>query len=296
MIAPLGTRVNLRFTSARPAPRAVYITPSGRRNLITTVSKKRKAKSTPPPKPSLPDTSPHVAQRDKLDWPLTIRHRNDLTTKQQGYRDLILDKRASVIFISGPAGTSKTWLAIYSGLLLLQQGRMSHITFVRTVIESASKSLGALPGEADAKMSPYLTPLMDKLEELLPANEVRRMMAEERAVGIPVGYLRGASLNAQYVVVDEAQNYTLKELTTVLTRIGRYSKMVIIGDPDQSDLPNGSGRAFASLFDWFNQPSYQDKGIHCVSFTKADIVRSGVARDLVEALEQYREAHAAPKH
>lgn len=273
----------------------MYITLSGRRNLITTVSKKKrqlvKAKSPSNPQPR--DTSPQVPQRDKMDWPLAIRHRNDLTVKQQAYRDLILDKKTQIVFINGPAGTSKTWLAVYCGLLLLQQGRVSHMTFVRTLAESASKSLGTLPGEADQKMSPFLTPLMEKLEELLHVGDRKRLLAEERAVGIPVGYLRGASMNAQYIVVEEAQNYTVKELTTVLTRLGRYSKMVVIGDPSQSDINGASG--FLPLFDWFNQPSSQEHGIHCVLFTADDTVRNGgILKHLIERLDQYRAAHPKP--
>lgn len=239
------------------------------------------------------DASPYVHQAPVLDWPLTIRGRNDLTPKQQTYIDLITDKATKVVFVNGPAGTSKTWLAIYCGLLLMNQRRASHLTFVRTIVESASKSLGALPGEAEEKMSPYLMPLMDKLEELLPAGEVKRLLGEGRVKGMPVNYLRGASLNRQYIVVEEAQNFTIKELTTVLTRIGQYSKMVIIGDPFQSDVNGSSG--FLPLFDWFNQPSSQELGIHCVSFTKDDIVRSGILKHIAEQLEAYKAAHPTTK-
>lgn len=235
------------------------------------------------------DNSPYVHQRDKLDWNLHIRGRDDLTDKQKGMIERILDKRTKIVFINGPAGTSKTWLAIYCGLMLLNQKRMSHLTFVRTIAESASKSLGTLPGEADDKMSPYLRPLMDKLDELLPAGDMKRLLGEKRVEGTPVNYLRGASLPAQYIVVEEAQNYQLSELTTVLTRIGEYSKMILIGDAGQSDIGERSG--WQGLFDWFNQPSMQDEGIHCLSFTKQDIVRSGILRVLVEQLEQYKAAH-----
>ncbi len=234
------------------------------------------------------DHSPYVYQREKLDWHLTIRERKDLTAKQRALIELILDKRTKVVFINGPAGTTKTWLAVYCGLQLLQQRRMSHITFMRTIAESASKSLGSLPGEADEKMSPYLMPLMDKLDELLPAGEVKRLVGEKRVVGLPVNYARGASMNAQYIVLEEAQNWTVKELTTALTRIGEYSKVICIGDTGQNDINGSSG--FQPLFDWFNQPSLQEQGIHCVSLTKDDILRSGILRVIVEALEQY---HAA---
>lgn len=231
------------------------------------------------------DRSPYVHQRDKLDWSLNIRERNDLTDKQKALIALITAKETKVIFIVGPAGTSKTWLAVYCGLHLLNQRRISHITFVRTIAESASKSLGTLPGEADQKLSPYLMPLMDKLDEMLPVGEVKRLMSEERVRGIPVNYLRGASINAQYIVLEEAQNYDVKELTTALTRIGQYSKIVVIGDPSQSDI-NGKS-ALQPFYDLFNEPSSQTEGIHCVSFTKNDIVRSGILRHIIERVEWY---------
>ena len=233
------------------------------------------------------DTSPQVYQRDKINWGIGIRERNDLTARQKEIIDLILDKKTKVIFISGPAGTSKTWLAVYCGLHLLNQRRVSHITFVRTIIESATRSMGALPGEVSDKIEPYLMPLMDKMDEMISAQDTKRLMAEKRVVATPVNFLRGASLNAQYIVAEEAQNYTQKELVTVLTRIGKYSKLILIGDPDQSDINGQSG--FMPLFDWFNDELSRNEGIRCVSLTKQDIVRSGIIRYIVERIEQYRE-------
>lgn len=296
MVSGLRGNVNHDLRASRAARGGVYITllvvlsvgPVCRNPSNPLVSHKKrsaKAKSTPPSQPS-PDRSPVVHQRDKLDWTLTIRERNDLREKQMAIRDLILHKDAKVIFINGPAGTSKTWLAVYCGLLLLQQRRISHITFIRTLVESASKGMGYLPGDQSQKMDPYLMPMMDKLEELLSSTEVKRLITEQRAIGLPVNFLRGASLNAQYIVLEEAQNFTVKELTTALTRIGQYSKLVIIGDDQQSDINGASG--FQPLFDWFNQPSYQADGIHCVSLNTDDIVRSGIVRKLVEALEEFR--------
>lgn len=242
------------------------------------------AKTSSTPKPTR-DPSPYVHQREKLDWNLSIRERNDLTEKQKALIELILDKHTKVVFISGPAGTSKTWLAVYCGLLLLQQKRVSHITFVRTVVESASKTLGALPGELEEKFLPFMGPMADKLEELLPSGDIKRLMAERRAIGIPVNHLRGASFNAQYIILEEAQNFDTKELTTALSRIGQYSKCVIIGDPDQSDLNGRSG--FLPFYDLFNQPSSKEQGIHCFSFTKDDIVRSGILKHIIDRIEWF---------
>lgn len=234
--------------------------------------------------PAVQDHSPQVAQRDKLKWELSIRGRTDLTARQQELIDLILDKKTKVLFLQGPAGSSKTWLAVYCGLKLLAARRASHITYIRTVVESASKSLGYLPGEFESKMEPYLMPLMDKLDEFVPVDQSKRLLTEKRVIGVPVNYLRGASLNAQVILVDEAQNLDTKELITVLTRLGQYSKLIIVGDPGQSDINGRSG--FVPLFKLFDDAESRAEGIHCQSLTKADIVRSGVLRFIVDKLEQ----------
>ena len=229
------------------------------------------------------DNSPFVPQGDKISFALHISARSDITSKQRELIDIILHHDTKVVFVNGPAGTSKTWAAIYCGLKLLAERRLSHITYVRTIIESASKSLGALPGETGDKMAPFLMPLIDKLDEFLPLAEKNQLLKENRTRGIPVNHLRGTSLNAQYIICDEAQNFSRKELTTAITRLGQFSKMIILADPLQSDLNGSSG--FIPLFDLFNDEESRSKGIHCFSFTKDDIVRSGILRYICERLE-----------
>lgn len=235
------------------------------------------------------DKSVVVPQKNKVEFKLNIFERNDLTEKQKELNDLILDKETKVVFINGPAGTSKTFCAIYCGLKLLNEKRISDIVYVRTIIESASKSLGSLPGEMGLKMEPFLMPLMDKMNEFLPADQTKRLIAEERVRGIPVNYLRGASLNAQYIICDESQNFTFKELTTAITRLGQFSKIIILADPNQSDINGKSG--FMPMFDLFNTEESKSKGIHCFSFTKEDIVRSGILRYISEKIENYNLNH-----
>lgn len=232
------------------------------------------------------DKSKHIHQSEKLDWNLNIRERGDLTNKQKELIDLILDKKTKVVFINGPAGCSKTFLSVYCGLLLLNNKSVSHITYIRTIIESASRSLGALPGTSEEKMEPFLMPLMDKLEEFLSSGDVKKLNSEKRIKGIPVGFLRGASMNAQFIIADEAQNYTFKELVTTISRLGEYSKLVILFDPDQSDINGKSGAL--PMFDLFNDPSSTKEGIHCFSFTRDDIVRSGILKFVLEKIDAFR--------
>ena len=229
------------------------------------------------------DKSPSVYQASRIDFDLSIRERPDWTPKQRELTDLILDKSTKVVFINGPAGSSKTFCAVYAGLRLLQEKRVSHIQYIRTIIESASKSLGALPGDEKLKMEPFLIPLVDKLDEFLPTIQKNRLLKEERVKGIPVNYLRGVSFNAQYIICDEAQNYTKREMVTAITRLGQFSKMIFVADPDQSELNGSSG--FLPLFDLFNDETSREQGIHCFSFTKDDVVRSGVLKYICERLE-----------
>lgn len=237
-----------------------------------------------------PDSSPRVPQRDKIAFPLSIRQRDDLTEKQKQLLELILDRDTRVVFLTGPAGTAKSYLSVMAGLTLMHKRSVSDIVYVRSVIESASKSLGYLPGEAGDKMEPFLRPLRDKLEELLPANEVHLLVKDKRAEGCPVNYLRGASFNARFILVDEAQNLTLAELITILTRMGRFSKLILAGDPFQSDLTNGHAGGFAKLAALFSDEESRANGVHAFAFTKDDIVRSDLVRFLVGRFEQMPKA------
>jgi phosphate starvation-inducible PhoH-like protein len=230
------------------------------------------------------DKSTKVPQRDKIGFDLSISQRADLTDKQKELIHLILDKNTKVVFLSGPAGTSKTYVSVLAGLMLMQKRAVSDILYIRSVVESASRSLGYLPGEAGMKMEPYTRPLHDKMEEMLPKCEVDRLVKENRIEGIPVNFLRGASFNAKFIISDESQNETREELLTILTRVGQFSKIVICGDPSQSDI--GSKSAFQKTFDMFNDEESRENGIHCFSFTKDDIVRSKIVKYIVERFER----------
>ena len=233
------------------------------------------------------DPSQYVPQRDKINFNLNIRELN-WTEKQKAFIELTTDKKTRVMFLSGPAGTSKTVLAVRSALQLMNLKKASEIIYVRSVVESASLSLGSLPGEAQDKFKPFAMPLLDKLEELLPAGDIKKLLTTERIKPIPVNYLRGASYNANVVIVDEAQNFTLSELITVITRIGKFSKFIILGDPMQTDLKNKESSGFKPLFDVFNDQESQDNGIYCVQFGQEDIMRSELLKFIVNRIDKYQ--------
>lgn len=225
------------------------------------------------------DTSPVIPQRSKFKSTLNIYDRQ-LTEKQQKFLDIAKDKNTKIIFISGPAGSSKTYLAVLQSLRMINEKRVSDLIYIRSAVESADSKLGFLPGEADEKMAPYLQPLLDKLDELLPKGDVDALQKDGRFTSIPVGFLRGLNWNNKVIIADEAQNMTFKELFTLITRTGEFSKVFILGDPEQSDINGKSG--FIKMVNMFRDEESKQNGIHVFEFTEEDIVRSGLVRFIIK--------------
>ena len=228
------------------------------------------------------DTSPKVHQNEKIKESVRIDERQ-LTPKQIELLNLLQNKTTKLVFISGPAGTAKTYTSILAGLTLLNHKRVSEIVYVRRIVESSDNKLGFLPGEMDEKMSPYIQPLIDKLEELLPKHDIDKLKKEERIHGFPINFLRGLSWNAKCIVADEAQNMTKKELITLITRVGEFSKLFICGDPDQSDINGKSG--FVPTMNIFDDEESRNNGIYVYKFDEEDIVRSGLVKFILKKLK-----------
>ncbi len=208
-----------------------------------------------------------------------------LTDKQKKFLSLAFDSKTKIMFIAGPAGSTKTYMAVYSALRLLSAYDELDLLYVRTVIESAEKGLGALPGDIDEKFNPYMAPLEDKLYEMLPKTNTakKEMLDSGRISAMPINYLRGSSWKDKIVVADEAQNFTYKELTTLITRIGENCKLFICGDFMQSDINGKSG--FAPMFDLFKDQASRDNGIHSFKFNKDDILRSEILKFIISKLD-----------
>lgn len=233
----------------------------------------------------LNDKSPIIPQRSKLTHTLDIFQR-EMNETQKKFLELAFDKKTKMVFVSGPAGTAKTYLAVYCALTLINQKRMSDIIYVRSAVESADSKVGFLPGELKEKMSPYLDPLMDKLDELLPKSDIDILLKDSRISGTPIGFLRGKNWNAKVIIADEAQNMTFKELLTFITRTGEFSKVFILGDPVQSDINGKSG--FIKMVEMFGDDDDRDQGIHVFKLTSDDIVRSGLVQYIIKKLEKVK--------
>jgi len=229
------------------------------------------------------DTSPKIPQRSKLKHELNIIER-ELTEKQKEFLNIALDKNTKMIFVSGPAGTSKTYISIYSALKLMNLKKVSDLLYLRSAVESSENKIGFLPGEANEKMAPYIQPLLEKLSELLPKNNIDLLEKEERIDSIPIGFLRGLNWNAKVIVADESQNMTQKELITLITRIGEFSRVFILGDPDQSDINGKSG--FVKVMNLFDDQESKDNGIHVFKFTEDDVVRSGLVAYIIKKIKK----------
>jgi len=206
-----------------------------------------------------------------------------LTEKQMHLLKIIFDNDSKIIFISGPAGTSKTYVAIYGALQLYNMNNERGITYVRTIAESGEKSLGALPGEMAEKINPYMMPMNEKLDELLIPGQASTLKEKEIVKGMPINYLRGASWRDEIVIADESQNFTFKELTTLMTRLGEGSKLIICGDPMQSDINGKSG--FADMYSLFNDDESKEKGIHTFYFGPEDIKRSEILKYVISKIQ-----------
>jgi len=232
------------------------------------------------------DNSPYVFQREKINFSLNIKGLN-WTDNQKKFIDLALNKETKVLFVKGPAGSSKTFMAMFSALKLLNDKKVSDIILVRSAVESADSKLGYLPGGIDEKFNVYITPFHDKLKELISSNETTKLEKDERLQVCPINFARGLHWAAKCIVCDEAQNFTTNELKTLLTRIGMFSKVFICGDPSQSDLTNGKSESFEKIYNLFDSEDSKKEGIFTFEFKEEDIVRSNLVRFIVKKFIQF---------
>ena len=178
----------------------------------------------------------------------------------------------------GPAGTGKTYLAVAAAVDALTRKRVRRIVLARPAVE-AGESLGFLPGDMQAKVDPYLRPLYDALDDMMPLERVQRAL-EQRVIEVaPLAFMRGRTLSDAFVIVDEAQNATTMQMKMVLTRLGVNSRMVITGDKTQVDLPKREDSGLMQI----ERILPGIDGISFHYFNETDVVRHRLVRDIVRA-------------
>ena len=186
-----------------------------------------------------------------------------------------------MIFALGPAGTGKTYLAVAQAVAQLITGSVQRLILSRPAVE-AGERLGFLPGDMKEKVDPYLRPIYDALYDCLPAEQVERRIASGEIEIAPIAFMRGRTLSHSMIILDEAQNTTPMQMKMFLTRFGQNSRMVICGDPKQTDLPGGPGAS------GLNDAVAKLEGIEGISFSRfgvGDVVRHPIVGRIVEAYE-----------
>ena len=221
----------------------------------------------------------------QLNHKIKFKERKFKFTKNQiDFLKTALDKSSKLLFLAGPAGTAKTYMAVYSALqILINSDLEKNILYVRSIEESAQRNMGSLPGSIDEKFSVFASPFYDKLDEILNSTDISFLKEKNLFDCLPVNYIRGANWNDVIVIIDEAQNFSYYELLTALTRIGENSKIIICGDIMQSDIKNSG---FKEIFNIFNDQESIENGVVCKEFTTNDIKRSEIVRFIVYKLEK----------
>jgi phosphate starvation-inducible protein PhoH and related proteins len=187
-----------------------------------------------------------------------------------------------IVLCCGPAGTGKTYLAVAMAVAALKRQAIRKIVLVRPAVE-AGESLGFLPGDLQAKINPYLRPLLDALHEMMDHDLIKSYTEEDLIEVIPLAYMRGRTLNEAFIILDEAQNTTVAQMKMFLTRMGSGSKIVVSGDVTQIDLPPP---ARSGLIDALSR-LHGIEGIGSVQLTGADIVRHPLVQKIVRAYEEH---------
>jgi len=187
-----------------------------------------------------------------------------------------------ICFAIGPAGTGKTYLAVAMAVSALKKGIVNKIILARPAVE-AGESLGFLPGDFREKIDPYLRPLYDALEEMIPSEKLRSYLEKKTIEIVPLAYMRGRTLNNAYVILDEAQNATAIQMKMFLTRLGVSSKAIITGDITQIDLP---ARTVSGLIQ-AREILSNIEGVGFAYFEKSDVVRHKLVKDIIDAYEKH---------
>lgn len=187
-----------------------------------------------------------------------------------------------LVFATGPAGTGKTYIAVALAVRALKNKEVKKIVITRPAVE-AGENLGFLPGDLKEKIDPYLTPIYDALDDMIPSEKLKYYL-ENRVIEIaPLAYMRGRTLSNAFILLDEAQNTTTMQIKMFLTRMGQNSKVIITGDKSQVDLPRKQQSGLT-------EASFILKGIRGIGFVELDskdVVRHKLVKDIIEAYDQF---------
>lgn len=188
-------------------------------------------------------------------------------------------------FVIGPAGTGKTYLAVAMAVAHLRDRQVNRIVLARPAVE-AGESLGYLPGDLLEKVDPYLRPLYDSLADMIQSDKLQRYLETRVIEVVPLAYMRGRTMNNAFVILDEAQNTTPKQMKMFLTRLGMNSKAIVTGDITQIDLPTGTESGLVEVQSILTGIP----GIEFVYLSETDVVRHRLVREIIKAYNSHTES------
>lgn len=232
----------------------------------------KRRKRQQPQQRGTPVTPPAQGTRDQA-------YVKNVKPKSEGQAKLLeaIDK-SNLIAALGPAGTGKTYLAIAKAVDYLRAGKIARIVLCRPAVD-AGENIGFLPGDMEDKLAPFLRPLYDALQDRMSPKQIKQMLADGQIEIASVGFMRGRTLNNAFVVIDEAQNCTYVQLKMLLTRLGWNAKMIVTGDPAQSDLlPEMSGLAPIA------ERLEKMEDVSVVRLKQADVVRHPLVAQMLDVL------------
>ena len=224
-----------------------------------------------------------LVDEDELDTIVLYTKKDVIKARTSGQINYInLARKNDICFAIGPAGTGKTYLAVAIAVSALKRGLVKKIILARPAVE-AGESLGFLPGDFREKIDPYLRPLYDALDDMIPSEKLK-IYIEKRIIEIvPLAYMRGRTLNNAYVILDEAQNSTTMQMKMFLTRLGGNSKSIITGDITQIDLPPKQVSGLVQAKEILSKV----EGVAFAYFDKGDVVRHKLVKDIIDAYEKF---------
>lgn len=233
--------------------------------------------------PALPKNITSGLTGDELDAVVLFTKSQIIRAKTAGQREYLRQiKKNDIVFAVGPAGTGKTYLAVALAVASLKNHEITKIVLTRPAVE-AGESLGFLPGDLKEKIDPYLRPLYDALDDMIPAEKLKTYI-EKRVIEIaPLAYMRGRTLNNAFVILDEAQNASAMQMKMFLTRLGPNSRAIITGDVTQIDLPTKSASGLVQIQEVLKGV----EGIAFVYFDRNDVVRHRLVKDIIDAYDKY---------
>jgi phosphate starvation-inducible PhoH-like protein len=233
--------------------------------------------------PALPRSVASTMSEADLDAVILYTKNQIIRAKTPGQREYLKQVRNNdIVFAVGPAGTGKTYMAVAFAVASLKNNEITKIVLTRPAVE-AGESLGFLPGDLKEKVDPYLRPLYDALDDMLPGEKLRAYL-EKRIIEIaPLAYMRGRTLNNAFVILDEAQNASAMQMKMFLTRLGPNSRAIVTGDITQIDLPNRMSSGLVQI----QEVLRGIEGIAFVYFDRNDVVRHRLVKDIIDAYDKY---------